>query len=216
MKNTSFWAPYFIAVLTMLATTTAKAGIINLIDNGSFENVGFSNPSGSYGSNATWQLYSSIPSWDATQNIEIWSNDFIVPAYHGNNVLELNAHPGNANGVFSIFQDFATNIGQTYELTFAGHRRSANANESFSVSVGNLFDSIKNQSSGHWNEYSYQFTAVSTLSTLTFTSFDGGNDTTGNIFDDIRVTTSVPEPSTLAIFSLAIIGLVARQAKKQA
>jgi hypothetical protein len=214
VKKISFLAPYIIALLTLLVTTTVKAGIINLIDNGSFENVGLSNPSGSYGSNATWQLYSSIPGWDATQNIEIWSNDFIVPAYHGNNVLELNAHPGNVNGVFSIFQDFATTIGQTYQLTFAGHRRSANAHESFSVSVGNLFDSIQNQTSGQWNEYSYQFTAVSTLSTLTFSSIDGGNDTTGNVFDDIRVTTSVPEPSTLAILALAIMGLVTRRVKK--
>jgi hypothetical protein len=207
-------APYIMVAMTILSSTKASAGIINLIENGSFEQIGTSAAIGGYGSNATWQVYSSISGWQATQNIEIWSNDFIVPAYDGNNVLELNAHQGNVNGVFSISQSLFTNIGQTYELTFAGYRRQANANESFSVSIGDLSDSVYNQASSQWNDYTYQFTALSTLSTLTFTSLDSGLDTTGNIIDDIKIT-AVPEPTTLAIFALGLMGLVTRRLKKQ-
>ena len=189
--------------LTALISSGVQA---NLIQNGSFEDIGSSSALGGYGSASTWQIYSSIPDWSASQNVEIWSNNFIVPAYHGNNVLELNAHPGNANSAFSIFQSFNTNVGQTYNLTFAGSRREANSDESFSLSVGNLVDSIYNQAWGSWNEYSYQFTATSAVSTLTFTSLDGGQDTTGNIFDDVRVS-AVSEPGSFALMMLGLAGL---------
>ncbi len=191
---------------TCLAVLVSGGAQANLIDNGSFEDIGSSVAIGGYGAASTWQIYSSIPEWDASQNVEIWSNNFIVPAYEGNRVLELNAHPGDANGTFSIFQSFMTNIGQTYELTFAGRRRQENSDESFSVSVGDLTDSIYNQAWGYWNEYSYQFTALAALSTLTFTSLDGGQDTTGNIFDDVRVT-AVPAPGSLVLMVIGLAGL---------
>jgi hypothetical protein len=190
---------------TFLTALIASGSQANLIQNGSFEDIGTSSALGGYGSASTWQIYSSIPDWDASQNVEIWSNNFIVPAYDGNRVLELNAHPGSG-GSFSIYQSFATSIGQTYELTFAGRRRQANSDESFSLSVGDLADSIYNQAWGYWNEYSYAFTATDTNSTLTFTSLDGGSDTTGNIFDDVRVT-AVPEPGSLALIMLGLASL---------
>ena len=214
MIKVSYIAPYLMVVITILASTKASAGTINLVENGSFEEIGTSIPLGNHGSSSTWQIYSSTPHWEASQNLEIWSNNFIVPAYDGNRVLELNAHRGNINTEFSIYQSLSTNVGQTYELTFAGRRRQANSDESFSVSIAGLFDSVYNQKSNQWNEYSYKFIALSALSTLTFTSLDGGLDTTGNIFDDIRVT-AVPEPSTLAIFALGMFGLTSRQFKKQ-
>ncbi len=189
--------------LTALVSTGAQA---NLIENGSFEDISGATAISGYGSAATWQIYSSVPNWDATQNVEIWSNDFIVPAYDGNRVLELNAHPGDANGQFSIYQSFSTNVGATYELSFVGRRRQANSDEAFSITVGDLSDHIYNQDHGVWNEYSYTFTATDALSTLTFTSLDGGRDTTGNIFDDVQVT-SVSEPGTLALLGLGLAGL---------
>ncbi|WP_156492013.1 PEP-CTERM sorting domain-containing protein, partial [Oleiphilus sp. HI0123] len=77
---------------------------------------------------------------------------------------------------------------------------------------GDLSDSVYNQSWGNWNQYTYQFTATSSLSTLTFTSLDGGRDTTGNIFDDVKVT-AVSEPGTIALFALGLAGLVATRKK---
>lgn len=185
----------------------------NLIVNGSFEDIGDS-VAMRYGKASTWQIYSSIPEWDATQNVEIWNNDFIVPAFDGNRVLELNAHPGDANGSFSIFQEFSTIVGQVYNLEFAGRKRQKRSDEAFSVEVGNLSESIYNQTWGTWNEYSFQFTALTDVSRLTFTSLDGGLDTTGNIFDAIVVTTAeVPEPNTLFLMVIAASGLILVRAR---
>ncbi|MBV1919596.1 MAG: DUF642 domain-containing protein [Pseudomonadales bacterium] len=190
-------------LFTAIISTTAHA---TLIENGSFENIGESIAIDGYGSSSSWQIYSSLPSWEASQSMEIWTNDFIVPAYDGSNVLELNAHPASTGGIFSIHQSFETVVGQEYELFFAGRKRHANSDEAFMVSVAGLTDSIFNQAWGTWTEYSYGFTATSALSTLTFTSLDGGRDTTGNIFDAISVT-SVPEPDSIALFLLGCVGL---------
>lgn len=195
--------------VSVLLCSTAQA---NLIQNGSFEDVGNSSTIGNYGRVNTWQVYSSIPNWDAAQNVEIWNNDFIVPAYDGDRVLELNAHPANANGEFSIFQTFDTVVGSVYELTFAGRKRIENSTESFAVSVGNFTDTIINQEFGQWNEYVYQFIATSSESTLTFTSLDGGRDTTGNILDAVSVT-SIPEPSMLMLILLALSGMIISRRK---
>ncbi|MDX1696567.1 MAG: DUF642 domain-containing protein [Ketobacteraceae bacterium] len=207
-------------LITQLVSATALAAALsataqaNLIQNGGFEDIGSSTALGGYGSASTWQIYSAIPDWNASQNIEIWTNNFIVPAYEGNNVLELNAHPGNAGGAFSIYQSFGTVTGQEYELTFAGRKRQANSNESFRVEVGDLVTSIYNQAYGSWTEYSYNFTALSDWTTLTFTSLDGGGDTTGNIFDAVSVT-SVPEPGTFAMIGLGLVGLAFQRKKSQ-
>ncbi len=201
MKNT------FIAALSAILLSFSHLSSANLISNGSFEDIGSSAAIGGYGRASTWQIYSSIPGWDSTQNLEIWSNDFIVPAYDGNRVLELNAHPANANGQFSIFQSFSTIAGQSYELSFFGHRRHAHRNEAFKVEVGDLVDSIYNQTARQWNAYTYQFTATSSLSTLTFTSLDGGRDTTGNILDDVKVT-AVYEPGSFVLLMSGLLCLI--------
>ncbi len=200
MKISSKWAS--VIFLAGIFSTGVQA---NLIQNGSFENVSGSNAIGNYGSASTWQIYSSIPEWDASRNMEIWTNNFIVPAYEGSNVLELNGHPGTGDGAFSIFQSFATVMGQQYELSFAARKRQ-HSTEKFSVSVGTLYDDIVSHELGTWTEFSYIFEATGTMSTLRFSSLDSIGDTTGNLLDDVSIA-SVPEPSIIALFAAGLFGL---------
>jgi len=198
---------------TFLIAAISTGAHANLIQNGGFEDIGSSTAIGGYGSASTWQIYSSIPEWDATRTMEVWTNDFIIPAYEGNNVIELNAHPSHGQSAFSISQSFVTDIGQEYELSFAGRKRQKNSDEAFSVAVGDLAESIHNQAWGTWTEYSYTFTATSIESTLIFTSLDHQRDTTGNVFDAVSIT-SVPEPGPLALLSAGLIGLVISRKKQ--
>jgi hypothetical protein len=210
MKISSKWAS--VISLAVIFSTGVQA---NLIQNGSFEDVTGSNAIGNYGSTSTWQIYSSIPEWGASRNMEIWTDNFIVPAYDGANVLELNGHPGTGSGAFSILQSFATVVGQQYELSFAGRKRQ-NSTEEFSVSVGTLVGSdlgnlaldydINSHSFGAWTDFSYMFEAIDIMSTLRFSSLDRIDDTTGNLLDDVSIV-SVPEPSIIALFGLGLVGL---------
>ena len=182
----------------------------NLIDNGSFEDVG-----GDPFASGTWGYYSSIPEWTSPNNIEIWDTPFLgVTAVDGDRVAELNAHPV---GEFSIFQSFDTIIGDLYDLTFFAQKRNNNL-EMFNVSVVDVDVDISSHINNAWIEYNYTFEAVSTTSTLTFTSLDGANDTTGNLLDAISVmarptTTNVPEPSILMLILLGLTGLIVTRRK---
>ena len=210
MKINSKWAS--VIFLTVIFSTGTQA---NLIQNGGFEDISGSNAIGNYGSTSTWQIYSSIPDWDASRNMEIWTNNFIVPAYEGFNILELNGHPGTGNGAFSIFQSFATVVGQEYELSFAGRKRQ-DSTEEFSVSVGTLVGTnlenlaldydIDSHEFGTWTEFNYIFQATDILSTLRFTSLDRIDDTTGNLLDDVSIV-SVPEPSIIALLAAGLFGI---------
>lgn len=190
----------------------------NLISNGSFEAFDAANGIGGKSEN-TWKLYSEIEGWDDSQNVEIWKTGFLgVDAADGSFLLELNAHASDLTSAYSIFQEFDTIVGATYELTFASQKRSGNANQEFSVAVDgangiDLSQNVNTHIAGDWTYFDYSFVASSDLSKLTFTSLDNLSDTTGNLFDDVSVI-AIPEPGILMLMVAGIAGLLVR--RKQA
>ncbi|MEM8768701.1 MAG: DUF642 domain-containing protein, partial [Pseudomonadota bacterium] len=154
------------------------------------------------------------PGWDTTKNLEIWTNGFKVPAYDGQNLLELNAHPATNSGSFTVYQDFATTKDAVYEVSFYARKRTRQQ-EHFKVSVGDLTQYITTHVFGSWTGFSYQFTALSDMSKLSFMSLDGPRDTTGNLIDYVAVH-QVPEPGTLAMFLTGLLGLAAIRRRKHA
>lgn len=179
----------------LLLATGAQA---NLIVNGGFEdnNVAAGN----------WAYFSSssVNGWDG-DNIEIWDNLGGVVAPEGTQHAELNAHPFDGT-VFSVFQSFATVIGQTYDVSFFYSARSS-SNEQFSFSAGSLAAILNDHVVGSWKQYTGSFVATGTSSTITFTSYD--NSTVGNFLDDVVVTAraNVVESNPILMLFIGLVGL---------
>jgi hypothetical protein len=196
------------ACATLLAAASF-ASQASLIVNGDFE-MNSVQP-GSW----VWLPSSQVAGWQGS-NIEIWNAMNGVDAASGNHFIELNAH-GDNQGPWSIFQSFATDIGQTYELSFA-YRARVNSNEQFQVTVADLTSTINDHHTQGWSFFSNVFVATDSTTTLRFTALTNG--TMGNFLDGIQVTAaqnplSVPEPGTMAVFAAGLFALLAGRRMKQ-
>lgn len=202
---------------TTLATTAAcvlsVSAHANLIQNGGFENPNFG------GTTWTWYTSSAVDGWDGS-NIELWKSGFGgVNSYEGNQHAELNAHPSN-NQPFSIFQSFGSDVGQSYDVSFA-YRARANNDEVFRFEIDGILNQlISDHVTTGWSVFNASFVAVSSLSTIRFTSVNPLTGTVGNFLDDVQVLASptpVSEPATLALLGLGLLGLgISRRKLKNA
>ena len=186
----------------LLLAVSANA---NLIVNGGFEDNSVAAGSWNYFSSA------SVNGWDG-DNIEIWNQMGGVVAPEGQQHAELNAHPFDGS-VFSIYQNFATVVGVTYDVSFFYSAR-VDSNEQFNFSVGTLAALLNDHVVGSWKQYTGSFVASSLLSTITFTTTDAG--TYGNFLDDLVVVADLDtdphvdlvEPNPLMMLLIGLGGLM--------
>ncbi len=171
----------------------------NLIVNGGFEDNNVAT--------GTWAYFSSaaVNGWEG-DNIEIWDNYGGVIAAEGTQYAELNAHPFKGS-VFSIFQNFSTVVGQTYDVSFL-YRARVNNNEQFYFNVGTLSALLNDHVVGSWKQYTGSFVATNSTSKITFTTYNAG--TLGNFLDNVVVTAkaNVVESSPLVMLLIGLTGLV--------
>jgi hypothetical protein len=196
------------AVLCVIAMASAVANA-NLITNGSFEDNNVN--SGKW----SWFTSSAVNGWNGS-NIEIWNNYGGFSAQDGVKLAELNAH-GQNSGAFSIFQEFATIAGNTYDLSFYYAARSNN-NESFSVGLAsnqNTFFSaiVDDHTVKQWSMFESSFVAVDALTTIRFTSITPLSGTVGNFIDNVVVTqstlstveASAPSAALMVLLSISLL-----------
>lgn len=194
--------------LTLLAgACLAVSANANLIVNGGFEENTVAAGNWAYFSSA------NVNGWDG-DNIEIWDYYGGVVAPEGNQHAELNAHPFDGS-VFSIYQNFATVAGQTYDVSFFYSAR-VDSNEQFSFSVDSLAAVLSDHVVGSWKKYTGSFLASSALSTISFTTYDVG--TYGNFLDDVVVTArvNVVESNPLVMLLIGFAGLIFIRRKNRA
>lgn len=82
------------------------------------------------------------------------------------------------------------------------------------MSAGNLHAQITQHIRQNWRRFVFSFQAQSDWTRLSFTSLDGRTDTTGNLIDNVAVA-QVPEPDTLALMTLGLLGLVSLSRHKR-
>ena len=199
-------------ITASLLTFACSASIANanLITNGSFEDNHVN-----YGK-WNWFTADNVNGWNGS-NIEIWNHLQGEAAFDGQQFAELNSHGRSSTG-YSIFQEFNTVAGQTYDLSFAYQARVNSANEVFSASIFDINGLIKewiqdDHTTSGWSVMSDSFVARDDVTRLQFTAITPQFHTYGNFIDDIRVVTQVDEPASLALLGLGIAGLIATRRK---
>jgi hypothetical protein len=211
----------FILMIGVCASAMTSA---NLITNGGFEDTDVRENS--------WAWFNSnhVNGWQGS-NIEIWDTYNNVTAFEGTQHAELNAHPSYGNA-FSIFQTIATQVGSTYDLSFAYSARS-NHNESFLVNLNAADDTnilstlMDDHEVGQWSVFNSQFVAIDLSTTLRFTSVSPYSGTVGNFLDNIvvkqvfspeissRVSEVVSEPAGLLLFGFVLMAMMRNRANKK-
>lgn len=194
--------------LAVLALGFASEGRANLVVNGGLEDANA----------GSWTMSSTAaPGWSTTASdhqMEIWSSGlFSVPAFEGNQFMEL-----NANLPATVYQDIS-GIGAGLNIDFSFAHRGRDTQESMQFTITNLgadgifgtaddatlFSKIYTDGTNAWGIYS-STTESAILSTgdkirVAFQSLGPGSR--GNFIDGVEVTTSgevamTPEPSTWA------------------
>ncbi|UZE95356.1 PEP-CTERM sorting domain-containing protein [Alkalimarinus alittae] len=211
MKNT-------IKSIIVASSLLAASANASLITNGSFESDQGLN-------NGQWGVFSTIDGWYTSDGsgIEIQKN-VVTSAQDGSQYVELDSHHGSSNS--SMSQDlFGLTIGQTYQLDFWYKARTASTNDNgINVSWGESPDlspftyafNVDGTAPMPWTLVTGFLTATAAEMTLTF-SATGNENTLGGFIDNVSLkAASVPEPASLALFGLGLLGLASRRSRKQA
>ncbi|MBE7499155.1 MAG: PQQ-binding-like beta-propeller repeat protein [Verrucomicrobiales bacterium] len=174
MKTQPLWA----LLMTCLLGGSARG---DLIVNGSFED-----PVVSY-----FEVFDSIPGWTTTFGPGIELQNGVLPAFHGDQVVELASYDNSG-----MRQEVLTTPGQRYQLGFAYSPRPNIPPEGNRIEVlvdGEWLATVTGDGAGRsgtqWTNHVLVVTARSSRTALEFRAAgQGGDPSFGGLLDDVRLT----------------------------
>lgn len=195
MKKNLIMILFMTAVITLIGTS-AQA---NLIVNGSFEELPSALASG------YWTNYSSINGWSASTGLIEVRNNVAGVAQDGNVFVELDADYNSA-----MSQTVATVAGAAYTLSYYYAPRPGIAENSNGIELyfnGVLIDYVTGYSNSNdaWTQRVY--TVYGTGSDVISFVAVGISDSYGGSIDNVSMTSSVPEPASMLLLGLGLLGL---------
>ena len=202
------------ALTAIALTTVATFANANLLVNGDFDaNVGLSG--------SQWSVYGSIAGWTALSGagIEVERNT-VVSAHSGNQYIELDSR--NNSSMYQLITGLTA--GASYELSFWYQARTNNGGNDNGINVAwgeylpatevLSIDDLTHADTPDWVEQTTTLVASASSMYLVFAA-DGISNSLGGFIDTVSLTaTSVPEPASLALFSIGILGLILGRRKQ--
>jgi hypothetical protein len=225
-------------VLTVSLIAISSVTHASLITNGSFEQVDSSSYGKVFNTNLNdfenkgrvWDIFVALPGWRTTlgNGIELQKN-VVSNSQDGLHHVELDSHMrGTSNSVMTQSLNSLT-IGAEYLLEFYYKPRTNGTNDNginvywydtaidFDLNMQAAFtaDGISSITKD-WTVKSVSLVAQSTSMDLSFAAF-GKQNTLGGLLDNVSLeqTTTVPEPSSLAMFFTAGLGMLLFRRRNQ-
>jgi hypothetical protein len=214
-------------LVPVIFATAVNASAANLIVNGGFESPatapGLNFNFGGGNSFLGWTVVGPASNAVTILNATYAETNILFQAQTGASSLDITG-AGNAGPTAGVVQTVSTSVGQPYSLTFWVGNADGSGNSAFGLpSTVNLVinngspTSFTNSSvvfrAVQWSQFEYVFIAATPTTTLAFYNGTPAGDRFAGL-DNISLQ-AVPEPSTLAFWSLGLIGLaIARRRLK--
>lgn len=201
-------------ICIFVAGITSTSSATSLLLNGSFETPELGGTS--------WSVYKSIDGWvalDGTAGIEIQRNT-VTQAQDGAQYVELDSHGGSGDSNSTMGQVVGLLANTTYQLDFYYQARTMNDNDNgieygiIGVSPFNLSVDLEDQAPGAWLAVSQRFFIEDARDYTVYFSAFGNSNTLGGFIDNVSLN-PVPEPATMMLFGIGLLGLAGVSRRKK-
>lgn len=207
-----------LVILTMIASSVSlQANSLNLLADGSFEKptVGPGGPDSGYANFSSGTQIADA--WNVVGNgaVSLFTNTETLYGYimynvpEGTQALDLTSDMDDGAHV-GVQQTIKTTPGMTYFLSFdVGSTLGQLSAVNVLLNGSNVFaatNSTEMQDATDWKPFTYSFRAASASTTLAIYNASAPGVKTNGV-DDVRLTASTPEPATLALVGISLLGL---------